>query len=274
MNGFSVLICVYKNDNAEDVNLAFKSITDIQTLKPTEIVLVCDGPLPEDTDRVICDAQNSNPGLYKIIKLEKNQGLGNALRRGLEACTNEVVIRMDSDDVALSDRFEKQYHFMIKHPEVAVCGGQITEFVDDVNNVVGKRQVPCVNNEIYNYMKFRCGFNHMTVALRRSKVLEAGNYQPWFWNEDYYLWIRMMLIGCKFANLPDTLVHVRVGKDMYARRGGLKYFKSEAEIQSFMLKNHLISLPRYLFNVSARLAVQVLMPNWLRGLVFQKLFRK
>lgn len=274
MNGFSVLICVYKNDNAEDVNLAFKSITDIQTLKPTEIVLVCDGPLPEDTDRVICDAQNSNPGLYKIIKLEKNQGLGNALRRGLEACTNEVVIRMDSDDVALSDRFEKQYHFMIKHPEVAVCGGQIEEFIDEERNIVGKRIVPCEDNDIRTYMKSRCPFNHMTVALRRSEVLRAGNYQPWFWNEDYYLWLRMMLAGCKFANLPDTLVHVRVGKDMYARRGGLKYFKSEAEIQSFMLKNHLISLPRYLFNVSARLAVQVLMPNWLRGLVFQKLFRK
>lgn len=274
MKSFSVLISVYNNDKSEDFRAALESITSRQTLKPSEVVLVIDGPVSINTNKVISDVESANPLLYKIVRLEHNQGLGIALQKGMEAASNDIVMRMDSDDIAVPDRFEKQIQYMDSHPDVAICGGQIEEFVDEESNIVGKRTVPCFNEEIRNYMKSRCPFNHMTVALRRSEVLRAGNYQPWFWNEDYYLWIRMMLAGCKFANLPDTLVHVRVGKNMYARRGGMKYFKSEERIQRFMLKNHLVSLPRYLFNVSARLAVQVLMPNWLRGFVFQKLFRK
>lgn len=271
---FSVLISVYRNDTAVDFRTALESVTIMQSVKPSEVVLVIDGPVSDEINKVISDAQEGAPKLFNIIRFDHNQGLGIALQKGMEAASNDIVMRMDSDDIAVPDRFEKQIQYMDSHPDVAICGGQIEEFVDEESNIVGKRTVPCFDEEIRNYMKSRCPFNHMTVALRRSEVLKAGNYQPWFWNEDYYLWLRMMLTGCKFANLPDTLVLVRVGKDMYARRGGLKYFKSEAEIQSFMLKNHLISLPRYLFNVSARLAVQVLMPNWLRGLVFQKLFRK
>mgnify|MGYP002624599056 CR=1 FL=1 len=271
---FSVLLSVYKNDNPEHFRIALESITSDQTVRPSEVILVVDGPVPNGIDEVISDVQKDASKLYHIIRFDKNQGLGIALQKGMEVATNDIVIRMDSDDIAVPDRLDRQIRFMISHQDVAICGGQIEEFVDEENNIVGKRMVPCSNDDIRNYMKSRCPFNHMTVALRRSEVLRAGNYQPWFWNEDYYLWIRMMLAGCKFANLLETLVHVRVGKDMYARRGGMKYFKSEEGIQRFMLKNHLVSFPRYLFNVSARLAVQVLMPNWVRGFVFQKLFRK
>ena len=155
-----------------------------------------------------------------------------------------------------------------------IVGGQISEFIDSPDNIVGKRIVPTDNEDILGYMKQRCAFNHMTVMFRKQSVLRVGNYQDWFWNEDYYLWVRMMLAGCKFANLPDTLVNVRVGKDMYARRGSMKYFKSEEGIQRYMLQHHLISFPRYLYNVTGRFIIQVLMPNWLRGFVFRTLFRK
>lgn len=270
---FSVLISVYKNDKTNDFRTALESVTSYQTLKPSEIVLVVDGPVSDSINFVIDEAEAINPGLYKVIRFDNNRGLGIALQKGMEACSNDIVMRMDSDDIALSTRFEQQVRFMETHPDVAICGGQIEEFIDEEDNVVGKRVVPCDDDEIHNYMKYRCPFNHMTVALRRSEVLRAGSYLPWFWNEDYYLWIRMMLAGCKFANLPDTLVHVRVGKDMYARRGGIKYFKSEAGIQRLMLKNNVISFPRFLFNVFVRLVVQILMPNWLRGFIFKHLFR-
>lgn len=270
---FSVLISVYKNDKAVDFRTALESITTNQTLKPTEVVLVTDGPVPDDTNQVIDDAEKQYPGLYKVVRFEKNQGLGIALQKGLEATSNDIVMRMDSDDIAVPDRFEKQYRFMVEHPKVAVCGGQIAEFIDVVDNIVGKRTVPCSNEEIYSYMKSRCAFNHMTVCLRRSMILDVGNYQPWFWNEDYYLWIRLMIAKYEFANLLDTLVNVRVGKEMYQRRGGLKYFKSEVGIQKLMRDNGLISWPRYGFNVLVRWCIQVAMPNWLRGFVFQKLFR-
>lgn len=274
MNNFSVCISVYRNDKAEDFRIALQSITTKQTVKPSEVVLVIDGPVTDEINKVISESASATPELYKIIRFEQNQGLGVALQEGMEAATNEIVMRMDSDDIAVPDRFEKQYQFMESNPNVAVCGGQIAEFIDEVDNIVGKRTVPCSNEEIYSYMKSRCAFNHMTVALRRSKIMEVGNYQPWFWNEDYYLWIRLMIEKCEFANLPDTLVNVRVGKEMYQRRGGMKYFRSEADIQKLMRQNDLISWPRYWFNVLVRWGVQVAMPNWLRGFIFQKLFRK
>lgn len=271
---FSVLISVYKNDKAGDFKTALESITTHQTLKPTEVVLVIDGPVPDETNRVITAEEAANPGLYKVVRFEQNQGLGIALQKGLEAASYDIVMRMDSDDIAVSNRFEKQYHFMVNHPNVAVCGGQIDEFIDDVNNIVGHRIVPCTNEEIYKYMVSRCSFNHMTVALRRSIILANGNYLPWHFNEDYYLWIRLMLAKVEFANLPDILIHMRVGRDMYKRRGGRKYFESELGLQKLMLSSGLINYPRYWFNIAIRWGVQCAMPNWIRGWFFRTFARK
>ena len=110
--------------------------------------------------------------------------------------------------------------------------------------------------------------------MLRSPGSAVGGYLDWYCDEDYYLWIRLALAKYKFANLPDVLVNVRVGKEMYQRRGGWRYFKSEARLQRYMLNNKLISLPRYIYNVAGRFAVQVAMPNKVRGYIFQKLFRK
>lgn len=272
MINFSVCTSVYKNDNPEFVKIALDSITTEQTCKPLEVVLVVDGPVPDVLSDVIRSYEKYEA--FRIVWEPENKGLGNALRIGVECAKYPIIARMDSDDISAPDRFEKQLKYLVEHPDCNIVGGQMTEFIDNPDNVVGRRDVPLTNEDIYRYMKSRCGLNHVTVMFRKEAVLKAGNYQNWFWNEDYYLWVRMMLAGCKFANLPDILVNVRSGKDQYARRGGMKYFKSEEGIQRLMLKNRLVSLPRYLFNVSARLVVQVLMPNWLRGFIFQKLFRK
>ena len=273
MKNFSVLMSVYKNDKAEDFRTALESVTTRQTVQPSEVVLVVDGPVPDAINKIIGDLETASPGLYHVVRFAQNKGQGIALQKGLEAAKNDIVMRMDSDDIAVSDRFEKQFRYMEEHPKVAVCGGQISEFIDTPENIVAKRNVPCGNKEIYDYMKKRCAFNHMAMALRRSKILEAGNYQPWFWNEDYYLWIRLMVTGCEFANLPDSLVNVRVGKDMYARRGGWKYFKSEAKLQHYMYRNGIIGGGYFLTNVAKRLIVQVMLPNRIRGWVFRTFAR-
>ena len=272
MSNFSVCLSVYKGDDCSDFQLALHSIFN-QSLMPNEVILVVDGPVSVGIDDVIA-TYSSNYNQIKVIRLERNYGHAIARRTCINAANNEFVAIMDSDDIALPFRFEKQVVFLELKPDICVCGGQINEFIGNADHIVGRRVVPCEDEEIRHYIKYRCPFNQMTVMMRRSKVLEAGNYQEWYCDEDYYLWIRMMIAGCKFANLPDTLVHVRVGKDMYARRGGLKYFKSEAKLQKYMWDNDIISLPRFTFNVLARLCVQVLMPNWMRGFVFQKLFRK
>lgn len=269
---FSVLTSVYWNDNPKFVRIALESITTKQSVKPDEVVLVVDGPISEGLEELIQSYEKLS--VFNVIRLQKNKGLGNALRVGVEATQYEVIARMDSDDIAAPDRFEKQIAYMEAHPDCDVLGGQITEFMDDESNVVGKRVVPCKHEDIITWLKGRCPFNHVSVTMLRSRVLAIGNYVDWHFNEDFYLWIRMAEAGYIFANLPDTLVNVRVGKDMYARRGGWKYFKSEKGLQDYMYSHNMISLPRYVYNVAGRFVVQVAMPNWLRGFAFRKLFRK
>lgn len=274
MEKFSVCTSVYKNDIPEFIQVALDSMLVHQSVIPNEIVLVQDGPVPYEVSRLLIDYKDKYGDILNVIKLSENKGLGNALKLGVENAKYDIIARMDSDDICMPDRFEKQLKYLNENIECDIVGGQMTEFIDAPEIIVGRRDVPLTNDEIYQYMKSRCGLNHVTVMFRKEAVLKAGNYQDWFWNEDYYLWVRMMKNCSVFANLPDVLVNVRSGINQYARRGGVKYFKSEEGIQRLMLKNHFVSFPRYLFNVSARLIVQVLMPNWLRGFVFQRLFRQ
>lgn len=271
---FSVITSVYRNDKPEYVAKALRSITTNQTVKPDEVVLVVDGPVPDKLKELIVHKTRDEANLYNVIWLPENKGLGNALRVGVENARYEIMARMDSDDVSVPDRFEKQIAYMEAHPDCDVVGGQITEFIDSESNIVGKREVPCKHDDILMWLKGRCPFNHMSVTMLRSCVIAVGNYLDWHFNEDYYLWIRMAEAGYRFANLPDTLVNVRVGKEMYARRGGWKYFRSEKGLQDYMLSHNMISLPRYCYNVFGRFVIQVAMPNKLRGFIFQKLFRK
>lgn len=272
MMKFSVCMSVYKNDSPLFLEQAIDSVIK-QSVPPNEVVLVVDGPIPDVLQQKVLDKQKEYPIIHPIF-LPENKGLGNALKVAVENAQYDLIARMDSDDLSLPDRFEKQLSFMEANPDIDIVGGQMTEFIDSPDNIVGQRTVPLSHNDIYEYMKSRCGLNHVTVMFKKSSVISVGNYQDWFWNEDYYLWIRMMLNGCKFANLPDVLVNVRSGLDQYARRGGKKYFKSEAGIQRLMLDNKIISWPRYAYNVFGRWCIQVAMPNWLRGFVFRTLFRK
>lgn len=274
MERFSICTSVYKNDKPEFVRVALDSMLVQQSVKPGEIVLVQDGPVPYDLSHLLLEYKDKYGEVLNIIRLDKNGGLGNALKLGVENAKYDIIARMDSDDICLPDRFEKQLAYLESHPECDIVGGQMTEFIDTPANIVGKREVPLTNEEIYQYMKSRCALNHVTVMFRKASVLRVGNYQDWFWNEDYYLWVRMMMAKCQFANIPDVAVNVRSGADQYARRGGMKYFKSEAGIQKLMLDNGLVSWPRYAYNVFGRWCVQVAMPNWLRGFAFQKVFRK
>lgn len=270
---YSVLMSLYIKENADNFRAAIYSMIN-QTIKPDEIILVEDGPLTDELYSIIEEIKIEFPNLITSIVHEKNYGLGIALQHGVEVSRNEIIARMDTDDVAKLDRCEKQLNFLNRHLDVAIVGGQIEEFIGEISNVVGKREVPLTNIELKEYIQKRCPFNHMTVMFRKSNIINVGNYKDWFWNEDYYLWIRLAIAHTKFANLPETLVMVRTGEDMYQRRGGMKYFMSERNIQKFMLENNIISHVRYLINTSERFVLQVLMPNWIRGFVFRTFARK
>lgn len=273
---FSVSVCVYSGDDPDHFDDALWSVID-QTVPPAELILVVDGPIPEMLEAVIEKYRFSLEAhaiQFKVIYLPHNMGHGEARRRGIESCSYDYVALMDADDLSVNDRFERQLCFLAQHPSISIVGGVISEFVTTPDSSVGKRIVPEFDSEIKAYMRKRCPMNQVTVMFKRTDVSVAGGYLDWYCDEDYYLWIRMALLGMEFANLPDTLVNVRVGEDMYSRRGGIRYFKSEAKLQGFMLKKGMISLPRYLLNVAERLVLQVLMPNRVRGWVFRKFARE
>lgn len=274
MENFSVVTSVYRSDKPVFVRVALDSMLVDQTLKPSEIVLIQDGPVAADLERLLFEYVTKYSDVMHIIRLEKNGGLGNALMLGVENAKYDLVARMDSDDICLPNRFETQVAYMESHPEVDIVGGQMTEFINTSDNIIGKREVPLDNEEIYQFMKSRCALNHVTVMFRKQSVLKAGNYKDWFWNEDYYLWLRMMMSNCKFANVPEVLVNVRSGADQYARRGGRKYYESEKGIKKLQLENKMISKTEYFYFVAQRYIIQILMPNWLRGWIFRTLARK
>ena len=270
---FSVITSVYKNDRSEYVQQAFDSLIINQNIRPSEIVIVVDGPVPDELSRLLSEYKDKYGELLNVIKLEHNEGLGNVLKLGVENAKYDILARMDSDDICLPYRFEKQLAYLKAHPECDIVGGQITEFIDSPDNIVGRRVVPCDNKDIYQYMRSRCALNHPTVMFKKKAVLNAGNYQDWFWNEDYYMWIRMMEQGCVFANLPDVLVNMRSGLNQYGRRGGLKYFKSEIGIKRLMLDKKMITRKEYLINYIERFIIQLMLPSSIRGWVFRRFAR-
>ncbi len=281
-NEFSVLMLVYAGDKAKQFDLALRSIAD-QTLPPAEIVLVVDGPVPKETEEVIRKyiSELASAGTdFRVIRSETNLGCGGAKRLGFGECRFPLIAMMDADDLSEPNRFEKQMMYFADHPDVSVFGGYITEFVSaenpsDITRKAGVRTVPETDAEIREYMKKRCPMNHVSVMLKKDDVAACGGYKDGYYqNEDYFLWIRLALAGKKFGNIPGNLVNVRVGEEMYQRRGGRKYFKSEVGLQKLMLQNKMISFPRYCINVTERFVLQVLMPNRLRGFVFQKMARK
>ena len=267
---FSVAMCVYGKDNPEWFETAVNSVLN-QTVKPSEIVLVVDGPVPDELNTIISKFENRN--IFKIIRFSENKGHGNARRASLNACTNEIVAIMDADDISVPNRFEKQLSVFNNDNDLDIVGGNIAEFIDEPNNIVGKRIVPPNDDEIKKYLKTRCPMNLNTVMFKKSSVNKVGGFIDWYCDEDYYLWVRMYQAKMKFANMQEVLVHMRICDDTYRRRGGLRYFKSEAKLQKYMLDNKVINFKTYISNVAKRLIVQVLLPNKIRGWVFKTFAR-
>ena len=277
---FSVSMCVYGKDNPVHFAAAIESIVN-QTVRPSEIVLTVDGPIPDTIETTIKNFQNNLSGtdiLFKVIWLKENMGHGEARRICFDHCSYDLIALMDADDLSVQTRFEKQITYITTHPDVSVVGGYITEFITaddptDISKTAGCRIVPETDQDIKQYMQKRCPMNQVTVMFKKEDVAEVGGYIDWYCEEDYYLWIRLALAGKKFGNIPESLVNVRVGEEMYQRRGGWKYFRSEAGIQKLMLRKEMIRLSRYVVNVGERFILQVLMPNQMRGWIFQKLAR-
>lgn len=266
----SVLLSIYKNEQDIFFRQCLESLFS-QVGSLVEIVLVKDGLLPVELENVIMEYQRKHSNL-KVVSLPVNQGLGKALNEGLKHCSHDLVARMDTDDIAKPERFEKQVKIFQKHPEVDVVGSWIDEFEGDISHVVSVRRLPECHEDILSFAKKRNPVNHPVVMFRKGAVLAAGGYQHFPLFEDYYLWVRMLMNGAKFYNIQESLLYFRSSPDMFKRRGGLKYVGTEVRFQNFLLRSHFISFPRYVQNVIIRVITRI-MPNRWRALLYKKKLR-
>ena len=269
---FSVLMSIYYKENPDFLRQCLDSIVG-QTVFPTEIVIVKDGPLTDELDEVLREYSAKNEGLYKFVPLETNHGLGYALAEGVKKCSNELIARMDTDDIARSDRFEIQLKEFAADPDLDICGSQIEEFEGTVDNIVARRSVPLNDAEIKKYQKKRDAFNHMTVMFKKSAVLKAGNYQTCLLMEDSLLWAKMIMSGAKCKNVGESLVFARIGKDMFERRGGFSYYKKYKQGRKMIKETGFINNRDYICSLAVQFIV-ALMPNKLRGFVFKKILHR
>ena len=269
---YSVLMSVYYKEKPEYLKQSMESIYE-QTVPTNDFVLVCDGPLNAELDAVIDEMQQQFGDVLHVCRLEKNGGLGNALNIGIKHCKNELVARMDSDDICKLDRCEKELKIFQDYPELSIVGTLINEFVEKKEDICGTRLVPCNYNEIIKFAKKRNPFNHVSVMYKRIDVEKAGGYKSFFLLEDYFLWIRMLNYGCKGYNLQEPLVFVRVGKEMYKRRGGWKYVASQRKLFKYMAKIGFITYNQYVIQSIVRL-IGAIIPNGMRAIVYKKILRK
>ncbi|SDK24272.1 Glycosyl transferase family 2 [Sarcina sp. DSM 11001] len=271
-NSYSVLMSVYAKEKAEYLKQAMDSIWN-QTMPTDDFVLVCDGPLNEELDTVICEMQVAHPVTLHVVRLETNGGLGNALNVGIKHCKHELVARMDSDDISRPDRCERQLKVFQAHPDVSIVSGIVEEFTMSTDQIEARRVPPETQQEIQFFAKKRNPFNHPCVMYRKSDVEAAGGYLDFYLLEDYYLWIRMLQKESLGYNLQEPLLWMRAGSDMYKRRAGWKYAKSQKALFKYMKNSGFISETQYLKSVAVR-TVSSITPNWLREFMFKTVMRK
>ena len=268
---FSVLMSVYIKENPIFLKDAIESIQN-QTMKPSEIILVEDGPLTPELYQVLDQVEAESEIPVKRCPLEENQGLGLALRYGVLQCQYDIIARMDTDDIAVPDRFEQQIHLM-EQENLDLLGGHIAEFIDNPKEVVSYRRVPTQHADIVTYQRMRSAFNHMTVMFKKNMVLKAGNYEDGLYMEDDLLWLNMIAAGARTGNVDQILCRVRVGAGMFERRGGLRYLNLYRQARQRMLERNQISYIEYAKSVGVQ-AVVALCPGFVRQFIFVKLLRK
>lgn len=264
---FSVLIPVYYKDDPLVFDEALVSILQ-NTVTPSQIVIVVDGPLSPDLENIISKYEKRPTILVK--RLPENRGIIEALNFGLNFCDNSLIARCDADDININTRFERQLVAFYRDPQLVLCGGQIVEKSGENYH---KKMVPINHDQIIEFAKLRNPFNHMTVMFRKNAVIECGCYPNIPYREDYALWVTLLQSGYKVYNLDDILVEASGGLDMYKRRGNIKHLKYELSLQNYFLKLGFINKLQFLINTTIRSA-NMLLPANLRGVVYSRLLRR
>lgn len=256
MSTLSVLVTVYHRIVPAELQQTLDSLL-AQTRRADDIVIVEDGPLGSEL-RVLIDAFVANTPEARTIVLARNMGSGPASQAGLKAIDSDFIARLDADDIAFPERFEKQLAYLEANPGIDVLGTALAEFHGDIGTVVGKRVLPESHAELAKYALINSPINNPSVMMRTSAVKDAGGYRDVHHMEDYDLYARMLAGGARFHNLPEALTYFRSSDDVFKRRTGKGMFAAERQMQRNLVSYGLISKPRAVFNLVARTAFRLL----------------
>ena len=250
---FSLLLPVYAGDTAKHLDRAFRSSVHQQTVPPSEVVLVQDGPVGAELVAMIAELIADSPVPVRLVPIPQNVGLARALTLGLAECANDVVARMDADDISLPERFAVQVPLIAQGHDLV--GSGMYEFTEDeagTETLGSTRNPPTASADIARIARFHDPFNHPTVVYTKSAVTRAGGYGPPALMEDYFLFARMIADGARTCNSAQWLVMYRVSSGAYKRRGGLALLSSELELQREMRRIGFTSRTQWLRNVAVR----------------------
>ncbi len=268
---FSLLMSVWGGDDPRHLETAFRSVVHDQTLPPDDVVLVQDGPVPQELAETVTGLIHESPVPTTLLALEDNVGLGLALDQGMAACAHDIVARMDADDIALPHRFEVQVPIITAG--VDLLGSSLLEFGTGPDDIVGKRVPPLDPEDIVAYSRFHQPFHHPTVVYRRSAVEAAGGYRHLALMEDYLLFAKMIKQGVRVANVAEPLVLYRIGAGAYGRRGGVALLKSEWALQRRMHEMGFTSRPQFARNIIVRGGYR-LVPEAIRKAAYRRIIAR
>ncbi len=222
MEDYSVLMSVYDQDDRSQLEEGIDSMLE-QTAPPEQFVIVEDGEVHEDVDLLIRYYEGCFPELFTVVRLSENGGLAHALNRGLDVCRNELVARMDADDISMPDRCESELAEFRRDPDIAITGTYADEFCEDPEKTVSVRKVPLTEDEIVRFARRRNPFNHPSVMFRKSVIASLGGYDERFRRaQDYDLFSRMVFSGCRGRNIDRSLLKLRADAAQLARRRSLE----------------------------------------------------
>lgn len=205
----TVLMSVY--NNKDTLVEAIISILN-QTFKDFEFLIIDDHST--DNSLSILEKYAALDERIKIMKNIKNKGLGYNLNQGLKRARGKWIARMDADDIAMPDRFEKQMDF-INENDVDIVGSWATE-INEQGKEIGLRKCPVSDREIKKYI-WTCPIIHPSVMFKRDKIVDIGSYGDERRRQDYELWFRAAKAGLKFANIPEPLIKYRYADDYFEK---------------------------------------------------------
>mgnify|MGYP001281842314 CR=1 FL=1 len=262
-----VLMSVYHRESAENLDACLHSIVT-QTLLPQKIILVKDGPLPTFLEDVIDRYAGMHPDLFEIVPLPQNRGLTEALNTGLSSCHSDLIFRMDSDDLSLPDRFEKQLRFMQGHPDIGVLSSAMYEFDVDPDTPEHIKTVVADHDAIAKQMPWRNPINHPTCCYRTELIKQAGGYPELRYLEDYYLWAKLLCSGVRFHNLDEPLYLFRFNRATLTRRGGWINFRNECYLRWFLYRRGKATLATVVLAMALQLLLRFA-PGRLQNLLWK-----